>query len=65
MATTASSKPARTKAAKDLKQKPERPIKPREDQIRIHAYDLFKRRQVDGINGDAASDWFEAERELA
>ena len=35
-----------------------------EDDIRILAYQLYERRQADGADGDAASDWIEAERRL-
>lgn len=35
-----------------------------EDQIRILAYSLYEQRREDGIDGDANSDWIEAERQL-
>lgn len=38
--------------------------RPSDDEIRILAYRLYERRQADGANGDAASDWIEAERLL-
>lgn len=37
---------------------------PSEEDIRILAYRLYERRQEGGIDGDAASDWIEAERQL-
>jgi hypothetical protein len=35
-----------------------------DDEIRILAYSLYERRRLDGIEGDAASDWVEAEQQL-
>jgi hypothetical protein len=35
-----------------------------EDEIRILAYDLYERRRADDAEGDATSDWIEAERQL-
>lgn len=37
---------------------------PTEDDIRILAYDLYEQRRADGGDGDAVSDWIEAERRL-
>ena len=35
-----------------------------EEKIRILAYDLYEQRRADGLDGDAESDWMEAERQL-
>jgi hypothetical protein len=40
-------------------------VAPTDEEIRILAYDLYERRQVDGGQGDAISDWVEAERRLS
>lgn len=37
-------------------------LEPTEDQIRARAYELFVARN--GVNGDAQSDWLQAEHEL-
>lgn len=36
-----------------------------EDEIRLLAYHLYQRRCEAGTDGDAASDWFQAERLLS
>jgi hypothetical protein len=50
--------------AKGTKQRETQPRKPSEDEIRILAYRLYELRRANGANGDAASDWIEAERLL-
>jgi len=50
--------------AKASKRRPVTRSGPSEDEVRILAYHLYERRQVDGVTGDAASDWSEAERLL-
>jgi hypothetical protein len=47
-----------------MKQPEAQRSKPSDDEIRVLAYRLFERRQANGANGDAASDWIEAERLL-
>jgi hypothetical protein len=37
---------------------------PSEEEVRILAYQLYVRRCANGIEGDASSDWAEAERQL-
>jgi hypothetical protein len=37
---------------------------PGEEQVRILAYQLYERRCAAGVDGDATSDWTEAERLL-
>jgi hypothetical protein len=51
--------------AKGTKQQETQPRKPSDDEIRILAYRLYELRRANGANGDAASDWIEAERLLA
>lgn len=51
-------------SAKGMKQPEAQRSKPSDDEIRVLAYRLFERRQANGANGDAASDWIEAERLL-
>ncbi|HEY5569702.1 MAG TPA: hypothetical protein VIM81_20950 [Gammaproteobacteria bacterium] len=64
MAATVGSRRERTTAAKVSRQQYEQLGKPSEDDIRILAYNFYERRRADGIAGDAASDWIEAERQL-
>lgn len=64
MATTVSMRQGeRTMTAKGSKRAGKRAA-PSEEDIRVHAYQLYERRRADGVEGDAASDWIEAEREL-
>lgn len=64
MAATVSGRRERTTTAKGAKQQ-ETPLpRPNEDDIRILAYRLYERRVAEGVGGDAASDWIEAERLL-
>jgi hypothetical protein len=37
---------------------------PSDEEVRILAYQLYVRRCANGIDGDALSDWAEAERQL-
>lgn len=55
---------ARTAASKAPKRVAKSSMKPTEDEIRIRAYHLYRRRVADGVAGDEASDWIAAEREL-
>jgi hypothetical protein len=64
MATTASSRREKSKAAKASRRASQSASRPSDDEIRILAYHLYERRQADGITGDPASDWVEAERRL-
>ena len=49
-------------------QLPERQLdegsRPSEDEVRILAYRLYERRREEGNEGDAETDWIEAERRL-
>ena len=65
MAATVGSRRQRMTAAKVSRQQYEQPSKASEEHIRVLAYNLYERRRADGIAGDAASDWIEAERRLA
>lgn len=38
---------------------------PTEDEVRILAFELYERRLADGTEGDATSDWTQAERQLS
>jgi hypothetical protein len=58
--TTVSSKSKSTPAKRRAPAKTE----PSDDEIRILAYTLYERRAAGGQDGDAASDWIEAERQL-
>jgi hypothetical protein len=60
-----SSRRERGATAKGTKQRETQPRKPSEDEVRILAYRLYELRTANGANGDAASDWIEAERLLA
>lgn len=62
MAVTVSSKS--TSKAGAAKRQIEKETRLSEDDIRILAYQLYERRQTEGVPGDAASDWIEAERRL-
>lgn len=54
------------KRAKNRKDAADNSLKPPTDEeIRIVAYSLFRKRQTDGLQGDALSDWVQAERLLA
>lgn len=65
MAVTVSSRRSRTTATKASRRQPAKQTRPSEDQIRIYAYHLYEQRREDGLTGDAASDWIEAERRLS
>jgi hypothetical protein len=65
MVATSTGRRERTTTAKGTKQQEAPPGRPSEDEIRILAYRLYERRVADGIGGDAATDWIEAERLLA
>lgn len=65
MAATSTGRRERSTTAKGAKQTEVPPRRPSEDDIRIVAYRLYERRLADGIGGDAATDWIEAERLLA
>jgi len=58
--TTVSSKSKTTASKKSAQAK----MGPSEDDIRILAYSLYERRSADGLDGDATTDWVEAERLL-
>lgn len=58
--TTVSSKSKKAQS----KQSAPATTEPSREDIRILAYDLYERRMADGADGDAASDWVEAERQL-
>lgn len=40
-------------------------VKPERDQVQRRAYEVYMRRLASGAPGDEASDWAQAERELA
>jgi hypothetical protein len=65
MAATLTSRRERSAVAKGTRRQDLPPQRPSEDDIRILAYRLYERRLAEGIGGDAASDWIEAERLLA
>lgn len=65
MAVAVSSKSKTASTTGTGKRRSTRRSKPSDDEIRILAYRLYERRQADGTEGDAASDWIEAERRLA
>jgi hypothetical protein len=65
MAATVTSRRERTTTAKGAKQQQAPRLRPSEDDIRVLAYRLYERRLVEGLGGDAAADWIEAERLLA
>lgn len=65
MAATSTGRRERSTTAKGARQQGAPPRRPSEDEIRILAYRLYERRLADGIGGDAAADWIEAERLLA
>ena len=64
MAVTVTGRRERRPTAKGAKQQEAPPRGPNEDEIRILAFRLYERRLVEGVSGDAASDWIEAERLL-
>lgn len=65
MATVVSSRSEKTKPAKVSRKVAPEIDPPSETDVRLLAYRLYERRLADGIGGDAASDWVEAERLLA
>lgn len=65
MATNLRSATPRRKSAKAPRPMTREAARPTEDRVRVLAYQLYERRQADGIAGDAAADWLEAERLLA
>ncbi len=62
MATTTAG--ARERPTKRSKARPEKQAALSEEEVRILAHQLYERRSADGIDGDAMSDWVEAERLL-
>ena len=64
MATKASNRREKKTPISVLNQTSEAASKPSEDSIRILAFDLYQRRQADGMPGDAESDWVKAEKEF-
>lgn len=64
MSLTVSSKSKSDSKARTSKRRTAKKNKAVEDDIRILAYDLYERRRADGVDGDATSDWFEAEQRL-
>lgn len=65
MTTVISSKDESLKPSRAAKKRARKSEAPTEEEIRILAYDLYEQRQADGGDGDAVSDWVEAERRLA
>lgn len=65
MTAVISSRSGKTKPAREGKKRAKKANGPTYDEIRILAYDLYQRRAADGTDGDAISDWIEAERQLA
>jgi hypothetical protein len=65
MTTVISSKDETLKPGRSARRRASKAEAPAEDDIRILAYDLFEQRQADGEQGDAVSDWIEAERRLS
>jgi hypothetical protein len=65
MATVISSSSKSDKIERATKRRSKQQAAPSEEEIRILAFDLYQRRQAEGADGDAASDWVEAERQLA
>jgi hypothetical protein len=64
MSLTVSSKTKSETKARTSKRRTAKKAKISEDEIRVLAYNLYERRRVDGLEGDATSDWVEAEQRL-
>jgi hypothetical protein len=62
--TTVSSKSKQAQTTQSGKRSSAKAIEPSEDDIRVLAYRLYERRSAEGVEGDAESDWVEAERQL-
>lgn len=64
MTTVISSTDRALKTGRTARKRSRKRDMPSEDDIRILAYDLYEQRRTDGGDGDAVSDWIEAERRL-
>ena len=64
MSLTVSSKAKSETKARTSKRQTAKKDKISEDEIRVLAYNLYERRREDGLEGDATTDWVEAERLL-
>jgi hypothetical protein len=62
--TTVSSKSKTSPTSRASKTRSSKKADPSEHEIRILAYSLYERRKEKGLEGDATSDWAEAERQL-
>lgn len=65
MTTVISSKSGSAKPGRAAKRGARKQAGPTDDEIRILAYDLYRRRETEGADGDELSDWIEAKRQLA
>lgn len=62
--TTVSSKSKTSQRSRAARADAGKKLEPSEEQIRILAYGFYERRRVNGLDGDATSDWVQAEQQL-